>query len=110
MLYPFRTISDNPEEKPRCSIRPVARGFGYCQASRSCDDCAHAKLDQRSPRRIEPGDSVLTLNNGVCTVKRLDERRGFLTGYIFLKTKKQEAIRMTISSVTLFRKQQAASA
>lgn len=107
MKYPFRIYSDSPEERSRCSIRPVAGGFGFCQAARSCDDCAHAKLDQHSPRRIEPGDKVLTLNNGICTVERLDERRGFLTGYIWLKTKTHGVLRQTISSVTLFSKQAA---
>jgi hypothetical protein len=105
MTYPFRINTNSPEERPRCGIRPVAGGFGFCQAARSCDDCAYAKLDRRSPRRIEPGDEVVTPNNGVCTVERLDERRGFLTGYIWIQTKTREVIRMTISGVTLFRKQ-----
>jgi hypothetical protein len=109
-MYPFRINSNNQDERPRCSIRPVAGGFGYCQAARSCNDCAVAKLSEHSPRRIEPGDSVLTLNNGVCTVEAFDERRGFRTGYIFLKTKTREVVRMTISSVALFRKQSAATA
>lgn len=110
MEHPFRIISTDPEQKPRCSIKPVAGGYGFCQGARSCDECTQAKLSSSSPRRIKQGDAVLTLRYGICTVERLDERRGYLTGYIWLKTKTQDVIRQTISSVTLISKRQSATA
>lgn len=106
MLFPHRIKEERGEA--RCALRRTSVGYGFCQGGfRGCAECPRAKLDRRSPERIEPGDMVQTINSDLCTVECFDERHGFRTGFVWLRTKAHGLVRQSISAVMLYRKQDA---
>lgn len=86
--HPYRivTVTSEPNPTPRCGLRPMSKGYGFCSAARSCEECPLAKMHADSQFKIEPGDAVQVGMNKQGTVERFDERNGYNTGYVWIKT------------------------
>ena len=101
MSHPYLIEPSGDEEAPRCAVRPLADGYGFCQGgARSCAECPRSKLDPRSPTRIEERDTVLTAEGELATVECVEERQGLCTGFVWIRTGRGLA-RRAISAVTL---------
>ena len=108
MSYIYRLVTVTREENPtpRCTLRPLAKGYGYCSAARSCAECPLAKMHADSQFKIEQGDTVQVGMNAQGTVERFDQRNGYDTGYVWINSRKG-LIRERLSFITLKSKNQA---
>ena len=103
----YKIKPEGADEKPRCALRQMRGGFGFCGGARNCGECPLAKTHEASQYRIDEGDTVQTASSGACRVESFETRHGFRTGFLLVTPQCGNTRRVMLSAVTLTHKKEA---
>jgi hypothetical protein len=107
-LKPLTALARELAGSPGSQLDFMLSDFGYCTRG-ACEQCPLSKCSESSPTRIESGDTVLTRMGRLFHFVGFGENsRGLRTGFVHLRSRDGERVRLQLDEITLYSKAAAA--